>query len=263
MSIARYDEAIAAIQEAARLEPDDANVFSSLGRAYWVGKGDLDAGVSHLERAADINPDLGYAHLQLGLLYALRGEYDKAEAACRRAIDMQERFVSGREGLQIVGAYTRLGYVQYLRGEYGDALRVFQQQVEALLGSDHALKEHSLIELDCKIGATYLRMSQPEDAERHFARTMKSFEARLARGADDPFTKYYIAGLCGLRGDIDRAVRYFEETLEQLPALNRTRARLDPDFAAVRADPRMSVLLAADSAQTAPGPEPSPGGVVS
>ena len=263
ISIASYDEAIAAIQEAARLEPDDANVYSSLGRAYWVGKGDLDAGIAHLERAAEINPDLGYAHLQLGLLYALRGNYPKAEAACRRAIDLQERLVSGREGLQIVGAYTRLGYVQYLRGEYQDALHVFHQQVEALSGSDHALKERSLIELDCKIGATYLRMGQHEDAERHFTRAMKSFEDRLARGADDPFTKYYIAGLCGLRGDIDHAVRYFEETLGQLPALNRTRARLDPDFEAVRADPRMSVLLAADSTQTASGSEASPGGVVS
>ena len=263
LSIASYDEAIAAIQEAARLEPGDANVYSSLGRAYWVGKGDLEAGIVHLERAADINPDLGYAHLQLGLLYALRGDHAEAEAACRRAIDLQERFVSGREGLQIVGAYTRLGYVQYLRGEYQDALHVFHQQVEALSGSDHALKERSLIELDCKIGATYLRMGQHENAERHFTRAMKSFEARLARGADDPFTKYYIAGLCGLRGDIDHAVRYFEETLQQLPALNRTRARLDPDFEAVRADPRMSVLLAADLAQTGLGSGPSPGGVVS
>ena len=152
LSIGSYDEAIAAIQEAARLEPGDANVCSSLGRAYWVGKGDLEAGIVHLERAADINPDLGYAHLQLGLLYALRGDHAEAEAACRRAIDLQERFVSGREGLQIVGAYTRLGYVQYLRGEYQDALHVFHQQVEALSGSDHALKERSLIELDCKIG---------------------------------------------------------------------------------------------------------------
>jgi len=94
-------------------------------------------------------------------------------------------------------------------------------------------------------------MGQPEDAERHFARAMKSFEARLARGADDPFTKYYISGLCGLHGNIDRAIRYFEETLGQLPALNRTRARLDPDCEAVRSDPRMSVLLA-QSIPTAP-----------
>ena len=263
MSIAQYDDAIAAIQEAARLEPADANVYSSLGRAYWVGRGDLDAGIAHLERAAEINPDLGYAHLQLGMLYAIRGDYADAEASCRRAIDLQERFVSGREGLQIVGAYTRLGYVQYLRGAYADALRVFQKQVDALSASDHALKERSLIELNYKIGATYLRMDQPEDAERHFAQAMKSFEGRLARGADDPFTKYYIAGLCGLRGDLDHAVRYFEETLAQLPALNRARAALDPDFEALRADPRMSVLLQADPAPTVQGSASSPGGVVS
>ena len=82
---------------------------------------------------------------------------------------------------------------------------------------------------------------------------MKSFEAQLARGADDPFTKYYIAGLCALRGDIDHSVRYFGETLDQLPALNRTRARLDPDFIAVRADPRMAALLANDPEQAGPG----------
>jgi len=68
LSIARYDEAIAGIQEAARLKPGNANVFSSLDREYWVGKGNLDARIAYLERAADINPDLGYAHLPLGLL---------------------------------------------------------------------------------------------------------------------------------------------------------------------------------------------------
>ena len=208
MSVGQYDDAIAAIEEAVRLQPADANNYSALGRGYWVGKGDLDAGIAHLERAAEINPDLGYAHLQLGLLYALRGELDHAESACRRAIDLQERFVSGREGLQIVGAYTRMGYVHYLRGELDEALRVFQQQVDALESSDHALKERTLIELDCKIGATYLRMKRTADADRHFSRAVKTFDRRLARGADDPFTKYYMAALYALKGETDRALRY-------------------------------------------------------
>ena len=129
LSLSQYDEAIDAIQEAARLEPADANVYSALGRAYWVGKGQLDEGIANLERASTINPELGYAHLQLGLLYALRGDYDKAENACRRSIDTQERFISGREGLQIVGAYTRLGYVYYLRGQHEEALRFYDREV--------------------------------------------------------------------------------------------------------------------------------------
>ena len=243
LTIARYDEAIAAIEEAARLEPGDANVYSSLGRAYWVGRGDLDAGIANLERAIAVNPDLGYAHLQLGMLYAIRGDYEDAETACRRAIDMQERFMSGREGLQIVGAYTRLGYVHYLRGELDEALRVFQQQVDALESSAHLLKERSLIELDYKIGATYLKMNKGEDAERHFSRALKAFEGRLSRGADDPFSKYYMAAMCALRKDADRAVRYLGETLQHLPALNRTRARVDPDFDEIRTDPRFVALL--------------------
>ena len=261
LSVTRYDEAIVAIEEALRLEPGDANVYSALGRAYWIGKGDLDAGVSHLERAAEINPDLGYAHLQLGLMYAIRGDYTKAERSCQYAIDMQERFVSGREGLQIIGAYTRLGYVHYLRGEYEKALQILEQQVEALSASGHALRERSLIELNYKIGATYVRMGRKEDAERYFSRALKSFDGRLARGADDPFTKYYIAGLYALREDTDHALRYFEQTLEHLPALNRTRASLDPDFASLRQDPRMMALLTSPPGKaTAPQ---SAGGVVS
>ena len=243
MSVGQYDDAIAAIEEAVRLQPADANNYSALGRGYWVGKGDLDAGIAHLERAAELNPDLGYAHLQLGLLYALRGELDHAESACRRAIDLQERFVSGREGLQIVGAYTRMGYVHYLRGELDEALRVFQQQVDALESSDHALKERTLIELDCKIGATYLRMKRTADADRHFSRAVKTFDRRLARGADDPFTKYYMAALYALKGETDRALRYLDDTIRHLPSLNRTRARMDPDFDGVRADPRFTALV--------------------
>ena len=75
LSLGRFDEAIGAISEAVRLEPDDAGAHQSLARAYWIGRGDIVAGITELERAIAINPDLGYAHLQLGLLYALRGNF--------------------------------------------------------------------------------------------------------------------------------------------------------------------------------------------
>lgn len=71
----------------------------------------LEEGIAALERAVTIDPQSGYAHLQLGLLCALCGHYQRAEAACRQAIDLQERYISGKAGLEIVGAHTRLGYV--------------------------------------------------------------------------------------------------------------------------------------------------------
>ena len=244
LSLGRFEEAIAAISVAAQLEPDDAGAHQALARAYWVGRGDIDAGITEMEHAIAINPDLGYAHLQLGLLYAFRGNYVKAERACRVAVDLQERFLSGKEGLQIVGAHTRLGYVYYLQGRYPEAIKLYEHEVAALAASDHALRERSLIELHVKLAATYHRMERPTDANRHWTEAVTRFERRIARGADDPATKYYIASLYGLQGDAERAVRYLRELIAALPALNRTRAKADPDFDPIRSDPAFAEALA-------------------
>ena len=246
LSLGRFEEAIAAISVAARLEPDDSSAHQSLARAYWIGRGDIEAGIAEMERALAINPDLGYGYLQLGLLYALRGNYVKAERACRVAVDLQDRFLSGKEGLQIVGAHTRLGYVYYLQSRYSEAIKLYEQEVVALAASDHALKERSLIELHVKLAATYQRMDRATDANRHFTEAVTRFERRIARGADDQATKYYIASLYGLRGDAEKAVRYLRESIAELPALNRTRAGADPDFDPIRSDPAFAEALAAD-----------------
>ena len=251
LSLGRFDEAIAAISVAAQLEPDDAGTHQSLARAYWIGRGDIDAGIAEMERALAINPDLGYAHLQLGLLYALRGNYVKAERSCRVAVDLQERFLSGKEGLQIVGAHTRLGYVYYLQGRYPEAIKLYEQEVAVLAASDHALRERSLIELHVKLAATYQRMDRPVDANRHCTEAVTRFERRIARGADDPATKYYIASLYGIRGEAEKAVRYLRESIAELPALNRVRAGADPDFDPIRSDPAFAEALAADLHPTA------------
>jgi len=244
LSLGQFDAAVDAISEAVRLDPDDAGAHMALARAYWIGQGNVEGGIAELEHAIAINPDLGYAHLQLGLLYALRGNYVKAERSCRVAVDLQDRFLSGKEGLLIVGADTRLGYVYYLQGRYPDAITHYEKELAALAASDHALRERSLIELDVKLSAAYRHMDQPAESDRHFADAVTRFEQRIARGADDPATKYYIASLYGLRGDTTKAVRYLSESLAQLPALNRTRAGADPDFDPIRSEPAFVDALA-------------------
>ena len=181
--------------------------------------------------------------MQLGLFYTLREDFVLAEAACLQAIDQQEWFASGCEGLQIVGGYTRLGYVYYLQRRYEEALAIYEKQAGALAVSEHALKERTLIDLDYKIGAVHFRGGRHDDAERHFSKAVKAFERRLARGAEDPFTKYYIATLWSMRGDADQATRYLEESCRHLSAINRACVRVDPDFDPVRGDQRFVALV--------------------
>jgi non-specific serine/threonine protein kinase len=242
-SIGRYDEAIEAIKEAMRLDPDNAGGHAALARVYWIGKGMVDESITELERAITINPQGGYAYLQLVFLHTLRGNYARAETVARQAIELQERFISGKEGLQIVGAHTRLGYVYYCQGRYEEALREYNYEMAFLLSSDHALRDRAMIELDQKMGAAYFRREMKEESERHFKAAVKRFEALVGKGSDDPFTKYYIAELYALKGDADQAIKYLEESCEQLSAINSQRAKVDPDFESLKDDPRFQKLI--------------------
>ncbi|HXG66565.1 MAG TPA: protein kinase [Blastocatellia bacterium] len=243
ISLGRYDEAIASLKKALEIEPNSANSHAALARAYWIGKGMIEEAIAEHEQAVAINPQGGYAYLQLAFLHALRGNYERAEAVCKKAVDLQEKFISGKEGLQVVGAHSRLGYVYYLQSRFDEALREYNREMEFLSMSDHALRERTLIELNQKMGAAYFRKGMMEEAERHFRTAIKKYEERLRRGVDDPFTKYYIACVYALQGDTDRAIKYFGETLTHLRALNTLRARIDPDLETIRDDPRFRQLI--------------------
>lgn len=245
LSLGRTDDAILAIREALRLDPDSGQAHQGLARAYWVGKGDFTAAIPLFERAIALNPEAGYSYLQLALLLAWEGQLARAEEVCRRAVELQEQYISGNLGLQIVGAHSRLGYVHYLRGHYDAALREYERELSFIGASDHALRERTLLELNVKLGAAYLRQGRPEDAARHFGRAMKAFDARVATGADDPFTRYYIATLHALRGDADQALDSLERVARALPALTAARARRDIDLESLREVPRFQALLTA------------------
>src|SRR5262249_31477611 len=122
INLGRIDEAIVEIREALRLEPDNGPAHQALARAYWVGLGDFAAAIPEFEKAIELTPEAGYSYLQLALLLAWQGQLARAADVCRRAVELQEQFISGNAGLQIVGAHARLGYVHYLSGQYEEAL---------------------------------------------------------------------------------------------------------------------------------------------
>jgi adenylate cyclase len=108
--------------------------------------------------------------------------------------------------------------------------------------SDHALKDRTAIELNVKMGAAYHRQGRADQARRHFERARKMFDSLLGKGADDPSTRYYIACLHALTGDLDRAFDSLQRVAAKLPALTAARVRRDPDVEALKADPRFAAI---------------------
>jgi hypothetical protein len=70
-----------------------------------------------------------------------------------------------------------------------------------------------------------------------------AFERRARLGADEPFTRYYAAAAHALRGDADTAIAFLERAASARRAFTLARARIEPEFAALRNDLRMQRLL--------------------
>ncbi|MCC7124315.1 MAG: protein kinase [Acidobacteria bacterium] len=232
--LGQIDEGMAEMQEGLRLAPDNAEAHANLARNYWMGKGDVDQAVAHFQRSLALNPDGGYVHLQLALLLALRGDLDEAEKEARAAVVLQEQAMSGTRGLMVVGARSRLGYIFYLRHRYDEAIREYRRELDFVAMSDHALRERTMIELSQKLAAAYQRKGDAEASQAYVDRATKAFDQRLAGGADDPYTRYYMAALHALRGDAEATRQHLERPLRENGPFTRWRIPRDPDFDTVR-----------------------------
>jgi tetratricopeptide (TPR) repeat protein len=243
LAMGRPEEAIAALQRGVQLKPERASSHSSLARAYWLGKGQVDEAIVEFEHMLRLNPEAGYTHLQLAMLYTLKGDYDRAERVARRAIRLQDQVMSGTTGLIIIGAHARLGYVLYRRARYDEAILEYRRELELLSVSDHLLRERTSIELNQKLAAAYRRKGDVAAALAHEQQAIERFAARLSAGADEPFTRYYLAALHALRGEAETAREHLELPLQRVEAFTRWRLPRDPDFAPVQGHPRFEGLL--------------------
>ena len=200
LQLGEIEEGTRALEKAERLEPDNPDVHQTLARAFWLFRGMVPEGIAELRRAIALNSEGGYSYLQLSMLEALSGHLDEAEVSARHAIELQERAMSGTEGLLIVGAHSRLGYVHYLRGDYDAAYAEYRRELEYVTTSDHALRERTLIELQQKLSALQRARGDREAADRFGDMAIEAHTRRVASGGDDPATRYYMAALYAGRG---------------------------------------------------------------
>jgi TolB-like protein/Flp pilus assembly protein TadD/predicted Ser/Thr protein kinase len=229
VELGRVDEGLDAIRRGIALDPMDASAHAALGRAHFIGLADFAAAVPHYEKALTLNPQAGWYALQLAHCAALLHDFERAERAAWKAVALQEELLSGRPGVQIVGAYMRLGQVEALQERFGEALERFAQEREFLDRFDHALKGRTLIELDFRTGSALLRLGDP-GAQEHLRRAVESFQTRVSLGSDDPFTRYYHGCALALLGRDDDAVAALVAAARLRRRYTLARVRIEPDL---------------------------------
>ncbi|HMJ86977.1 MAG TPA: protein kinase [Vicinamibacterales bacterium] len=232
-----------ALRRALAIDSADAGALGAMGRALFIGRAQFDEAASWYERALAANPQAGWYALQLAHCAALLRDFVRGEAAASRAIELQHAALSGQEGVLIVGASMRLGHLLALQGRTVEAVAAYMQELTFLNGIDHALRNRVIVELNVRLGAAHLSLGETRKGEALLDVAIEAFERRARLGADEPFTRYYAAAAHALRGDADTAIAFLERAATSRRAFTLERARIEPEFAALRNDLRMQRLL--------------------
>jgi tetratricopeptide (TPR) repeat protein len=243
MTINQDDEGMAALRHALAIDPGDASVLASIARAHFINYARFAEAAEWYERAVTRNPDAGWYWLQLAHCAALMRDFPRGTDAAARAVELQEAFLSGREGLAIAGASIRAGHLAALQGRHDQAIDHFQREIDFLVRTDHPLRYRILVELNERLGASYGQLGDHRKAEAMFAIGLDSFERRVRLGADEPFSRYYAAAIHALRGDAEPALALLQRALTQQPAFTAARAAIEPEFDALRGDQRFHRML--------------------
>ncbi|HEV8267292.1 MAG TPA: tetratricopeptide repeat protein, partial [Thermoanaerobaculia bacterium] len=244
LSLGRDDEAMEAIKRALALDPSNPGAHASLGRTFFIGKGMWKESIEEYERALALNPQAGWYWLQLAHVAIFARDFPKAAHAARRAIQLQEEFLSGKEGVLSVGGYLRLGQIASLEGRYGDAVAEFDRERDFLIRVDHALRERTTIELRVRDAGARCKLGDLERAHAEARAALEGFDARLTLGADEPFSRYYAAIALALLGEKEKAIEFLEAAAAKRRRFTVARAVLEPDFEPLREEPRFKALVA-------------------
>lgn len=243
VAMGRDDDAMGALRRAMAFAADNADVHSSLGRVFAIGKGMFREAIAEYQKALKINPADAWSAQQIALCSAYVGEYELGEEAARQAIQAQEDFTSGHEGIRLIGSHVRMAHLCNLQGRYDDAISECYREIVFLRTSNHALKERTLIEVHQKLVSAYMRQGNLEDARTAYEQVTKGFEARLALGADEPFTRYYVACASAMMGDKAAALEHLTNAIEGRRNFNAARARVEIDFVSLRDDSEFQSLI--------------------
>jgi len=110
-----------------------------------IGKGMVEEAIVELEHAVSINPQAGYSYLQLVSAQRWSATTLAQKRPQTRRLSCR-RVHLGKEGLQVVGAHTRLGYCYYRQGRYTTKrFREYERELEFLNSSGPRALPHDRV----------------------------------------------------------------------------------------------------------------------
>ena len=232
-----------ALRRALVIDPADAGALGAMGRALFIGRAQFDEAAAWYERALTANPQAGWYALQLAHCAALLRDFVRGEAAASRAIELQQAVASGQEGVLIVGGVdaARTPPCAARTERRGHRRLHARDRLPEWRRPRFTEPRDRRAQRPARRRASFARGdAQGPRAARRRDRSLRSTRAPRFRRA---LHRYYAAAAHALKGDADTAIAFLERAATARRAFTLERARIEPEFAALRQDPRMQRLL--------------------
>lgn len=230
---AKYPQAVAAYDQAIQSDPTNINTYIEVSRVQIL-YGDYDSALTNIANALLLNSNYSLAHALQGWALGRQGDYLQAEAALRKAIEIDpgnglayafyaetlatqqiagkgdlttiDRMIElSRQAQQYAGGEMETHYARGLvleaTGNYVDAINEFQAAVN---------QNEMLADLQLALGRNYRYDNQYDMAVTHFNRA-------IALRPDDPLPYLYTARTYMTVGEYAKAIQYAEQAIQQDP----------------------------------------------
>jgi tetratricopeptide (TPR) repeat protein len=201
----KVDEAVSALEQAIRQRPNDDEAHRLLARAF-VRQSKTDAAIREFQRAIAIRPGYWRNHSALGGFYFRAGRYPEAAMAFQRVTEVQPDSAWG---------YSNLGAAYAASGDNQRALANFTRSI-AIEPDEMALSN---------VGTIHY-------AERRYAEAAQAFEQAVALGPKSPVAHRNLGDTYLKLDRRDRAMAEYEKALD----LSRALLAVNPRDAAQLAD---------------------------
>jgi tetratricopeptide (TPR) repeat protein len=234
-----YDRAIAAYNEAIRLDPKSALAFRSRGDAY-ASKGDNNRAIADFTEAIRLDPKSALAFSYRGVGYANKGDYDRAIADFNMAIQLDPRSTHAFRNRGVV--YAHKGDDNRAIADLNEAIRLdpknalaFRNRGDAYTNkgdNDRAIADFTeAIRLDPKSALALSYRGVGYANKGSYDRAIADFDEaiRLDPKSSHAFRNRGI--VYALKGDYNRAIADFNVAIRLDPSnalafCNRGRAKL-------------------------------------
>ena len=182
--------AVKNLEEAAKLDPENARIQQELAMAYR-DVGEYGKAEQHFQRALTLKPDFPAAWNNLATLYLLTKQWDKAISCTQKALSSvtysTPQYAYNNQGL----AYYNKGEYQKAVDSFLDALKIFPSYTvcltnlglayEALKNYKKAIECYNMaIQFDPRdpnphfnLGRLYYRLKSPEKAKQSLERALE------------------------------------------------------------------------------------------